>query len=65
MEYIDGDAWKLAALLDRPTHIEQGLRVFREAGIRHLSDVSIFFPDDSQNFKFIDFAMEEFQGMSC
>jgi hypothetical protein len=65
MEYIDGDAWKLGELLDRPTHIEQALQVFREAGIRHLSDVSIFYPDDSQNFKFIDFAIEEFQGMWC
>lgn len=65
MEYIDGDAWKLGELLDRPTHIEQALQSFGEAGIRHLSDASIFFPDDSQNFKFIDFAMDEFQGMWC
>ena len=65
MEYIDEDAWKLGELPARPTHIEQALRIFREAGIRHLSDASIFFPDDSQKFKFIDFAMEEFQVMWC
>jgi hypothetical protein len=59
MEYITGVATKLGGY--RPEHIQRALSAFLEAGIRHLTDASVFFPDDPENFKFIDFAIEEFE----
>lgn len=63
MEYIEGVERKFGELrLDyRCDHIEEALEAFREAGIDHVIDSSIFSPDDPDKFIFIDFAMEEFQ----
>lgn len=63
MEYISGSARKFGQYPSdsRPEHIQKALRTFYEAGICHLIDASVFFPDDPDNFKFIDFAIEEFQ----
>jgi hypothetical protein len=62
IEYIEGVPRKLGELFieSRPDHIRKALRAFREAGILHLTDPSIFFPDDPEKFRFIDFAIEEF-----
>jgi hypothetical protein len=63
MEYIEGDARKLGEYPAdfRPAHIERALDAFRKIGVSHLTDASIFFADDPNHFKFIDFAIEEFQ----
>ena len=62
MEYIAGNPGKLGQypLDSRAGHIESALHAFHDAGIHHLIDASVFFPDDPDNFKFIDFAMEEY-----
>jgi hypothetical protein len=62
MEYMEGVPTKIGELFieSRPDHIRKALRAFREAGIHHLTDPSIFFPDDPEKFRFIDFAIEEF-----
>lgn len=62
IEYIEGNARKLGECLadSRPEHIER-LNSFRNLGIFHLIDASVFSLDDPDNFKFIDFAIEEFQ----
>ena len=63
MEYIEGPAIKLGSIPVEgyPDHIKAALRAFYSAGVRHLSDVSIFSPSDPTSFKFIDFATEEFR----
>jgi hypothetical protein len=63
MEYIDGVDRKLGEfpIEYRPYHVDKALEAFRAAGIHHLTDTSIFLPDDRDNFRFIDFAIEEFQ----
>lgn len=63
IEFIPGNAIKLGALPSghRPPHIDEALRLFCAAGIFHLIDASIFFPEDEERFVFIDFATEEFQ----
>lgn len=63
MRYVDGSPLKLGMLTAgyRPAHIEQALQDFRDAGISHLIDASIFSPDDPEHFTFIDFAIDEFQ----
>jgi hypothetical protein len=63
MEYIEADARKLGEcpVGSRPAHIERALHAFRKIGVFHLIDTSVFFLDDPDNFKFIDFAIEEFQ----
>jgi hypothetical protein len=67
MEYIEGNAKKLGECpVDScPDHIERALNAFRNIGIFHLIDTSVFFLDDPDNFKFIDFAIEEFQAYWC
>ena len=62
IEYIEGNARKLGECLadSRPEHIERALNSFRNLGIFHLIDASVFSLDDPDNFKFIDFAIEEF-----
>ncbi len=62
MEYIEGVPMKLGDLFieSRPHHIRKALTAFREAGILHLTDPSIFSLDDPEEFRFIDFAIEEF-----
>jgi hypothetical protein len=61
MEYIEGKAIKLGNIPDerRADHINATLSAFCAAGVQHLTDLSIFLPDDAQNFKFIDFAISE------
>lgn len=63
MEYIRGGSVKLGLypVGSRPHHIELALAAFHDVGIHHLIDTSVFFPDDPDAFKFIDFAVEEFQ----
>lgn len=62
MEYIEGVPMKLGNLFieSRPYHIRKALTAFREAGILHLTDPSIFSLDDPEKFRFIDFAVEEY-----
>jgi hypothetical protein len=63
MEYIDGVPVEIGELFagNCPVHVERALQAFRECGIKHLLDASVFFAHDPNNFKFIDFAVEEFQ----
>lgn len=63
MQYINGSPTKLGMLCagSRSAHIEVALQAFRAAGILHYEDASIFSPNDPEDFRFIDFAMEEFQ----
>lgn len=63
MEFIEGAATKLGEFPtdNRPGHIAKALEAFREAGIGHVRDSSIFSPDDPEKFRFIDFSIEEFQ----
>jgi len=63
MEYIVGVATKLVEfpIECRPDHIAKALETFRALGIDHIIDSSIFSPDDPESFRFIDFAVEEFQ----
>lgn len=63
MEYIEGVATKFGefCIQHRAEHIEKALKAFREVGINHVIDSSIFSPDHPENFRFIDFATEEFQ----
>lgn len=63
MEYIAGTPTKLGSYPSDscPAHINKALSAFRDAGIHYLKDASVFFPDDPENFKFIDFATEEFE----
>ena len=63
MEHVRGAAIKLGAIPkdSRPEHIKRALNAFCQAGIHHLTDASVFSPDDPVNFKFIDFAIEEFE----
>ncbi len=63
MEYIEGVARKFGELGTeyRPDHIAKALKAFREVGISYVIDSSIFSPDDPEQFRFIDFATEEFQ----
>ncbi|MGB2665647.1 MAG: hypothetical protein WAK48_16720, partial [Candidatus Acidiferrum sp.] len=58
-EYIEGIATKLRAV-DHLAHIREAELAFHGAGIAHTSDASIFFANDPQKFKFIDFAVEAF-----
>ena len=57
MEYIEGEAAKLRAV-DRLAHIREAHSAFHRAGIAHTTDASVFFAEDPQKFKFIDFAVE-------
>lgn len=59
MEYIEGSAAKLVMVKHLP-HIGEALRAFRRAGIAYTTDASVFFAEDPQKFKFIDFAVEAF-----
>lgn len=59
MEYIEGEAAKLRAV-DRLAHIREAQSAFHRAGIAHTTDASVFFAEDPQKFKFIDFAVEVF-----
>ena len=63
IQYIEGHARKLGESPDGfcPLHIEKALQKFYDVGVHHLIDTSIFFPDDPNNFIFIDFATEEHQ----
>jgi hypothetical protein len=63
MEYIPDVAEKLGDYPrgSLPRHIEEALNAFREAGICHVKDASVFFLNDPDNFEFIDFATEEFE----
>ena len=62
MEYIAGEDRKLGTFRpeEYPDHIRTALDAFREAGIHHVKDASVFFPEDRDMFIFIDFAIEEF-----
>jgi hypothetical protein len=65
MEYIDDSPIKLGEIRsDFPGHIREALRHFKEAGIDYLEDASIFFVDDPQEFKFIDFAVRDYPLMA-
>jgi hypothetical protein len=59
VEYIDSNAppAKLRAVAGL-SHIEEALTAFDRVGIAHTSDASVFFAEDPQKFKFIDFAVE-------
>lgn len=59
MEYIEGAAAKLRAV-DQLAHIREPQSAFHRAGIAHTTDASVFFAEDPQKFKFIDFAVEAF-----
>jgi hypothetical protein len=59
MEYIDGMAAKLS-LVDHLAYIREAERAFHRAGIGHTTDASVFFANDPQKFKFIDFAVDTF-----
>jgi hypothetical protein len=63
LEYIAGRDTKIGELRigGLPDHIEAALKAFAEIGIGHVIDASVFLADDPKNFKFIDFAIEEFQ----
>ncbi len=61
IDYVGGSETKLGGLEQRFEHIRNAEGVFRSLGIRHLIDASVFAPEDPVNFKFIDFAMEEFE----
>jgi len=63
MEYISGVPEKLGGYPTgfRPKHLEDALTAFHEVGICHVKDASVFFLNDPDNFKFIDFAIEEFE----
>ena len=60
IEYINGKDTKLGAVAGL-AHIVKALKAFHDAGIHHLIDASVFMPEDPQNFKFIDFALEEYE----
>lgn len=59
MEYIEGAAAKLRAV-EQLGHIREAQSAFHRAGVAHTSDASVFFAEDLQKFKFIDFAVEVF-----
>lgn len=62
MEYIDaGSPKKLGLIDDHVAHIRKALKTFHEVGIHCTIDASVFMADDPQQFKFIDFAMKEFE----
>jgi hypothetical protein len=65
MEYIEGAARKIGEYPNgsRPEHVQKALNAFYEAGICHLTDASVFLPDDPDKFKFIDFAIQEFEAV--
>jgi hypothetical protein len=42
-------------------HISDAQSAFWKAGIKHMTDCSVFFPEDTKKFKIIDFATEEFE----
>ena len=62
MEYVEGVARKLGEFPAecRPDHVEKALQAFHEACIHYLIDASVFFPRDPDNFKFIDFGVEQY-----
>ncbi len=57
MEYIDGMAAKVS-MVNHLAHIREAEHAFHRAGIAHTSDASVFFAENPQKFKFIDFAVE-------
>jgi hypothetical protein len=59
MEYIEGEAAKLRAV-DQLPHIKEAEQAFHRTGIAYTTDASVFLAEDSQTFKFIDFAVEAF-----
>jgi hypothetical protein len=59
MEYIEGTDVKLRAV-EQFSHIRQAQSAFHCVGVAHISDASVFFAEDAQKFKFIDFAIEAF-----
>lgn len=59
MEYIEGRATKLEMVKHLP-HIGEALRAFQRTGIAYTTDASVFFAEDPQKFKFIDFAVGAF-----
>jgi hypothetical protein len=59
MEYIGGTAVKLRAA-GQFSHIREAQSAFHRVGVAHTSDASVFFAEDTQKFKFIDFAVETF-----
>jgi hypothetical protein len=59
MEYIEGSAAKLAMVEHLP-RIGEALGAFQRAGVAYTTDASVFFAEDPQRFKFIDFAVEAF-----
>ena len=65
MEYVQGIARKFGEFpIDYLTHhIKEAVEAFHEVGINHLIDSSVFSPDDPEKFRFIDFAIEEFQAL--
>jgi hypothetical protein len=61
MEFIDGgEPEKIGACRSAYPYIEQAERAFKQAGVRYMQDCSVFFPNDERNFKFIDFAVQEY-----
>lgn len=60
MEYVNAEPRKLGVIRDLE-HIRTALKAFREAGIHYTIDASVFMADDPQHFKFIDFAIKEFE----
>lgn len=61
MEFIDGgQPDKIGLCRSAYPHIKEAERVFRRAGVDYMEDCSVFFAHDEQNFKFIDFAVQEF-----
>jgi hypothetical protein len=59
MEYIEGAAVKLRAV-EQFSHIREAQSAFHRVGVVHISDASVFFAEDPQKFKFIDFAVAAF-----
>ncbi|HYW45780.1 MAG TPA: hypothetical protein VE959_23145 [Bryobacteraceae bacterium] len=61
MEFIDGgQPEKIGSCRSAYPHIERAEIAFKTANIRYMADCCVFFPHDEQNFKFIDFAVEDF-----
>lgn len=61
MEFIEGNACKIGALESVFPHLRQAVRHFQDAGVAYMKDCCVFFPEDKQQFKFIDFATKEFE----
>jgi hypothetical protein len=52
--------WRIDLTGEHLPHIGDALRAFQRAGIAYTTDASVFFAEDPQKFKFIDFAVEAF-----